>query len=45
MSVMYDITQLIEGTLEVVERFYQRTFDRHTTHTSSLVHAIWVSPA
>lgn len=30
MSVMYDITKLIEGTLEVVEYFYQRTFDRES---------------
>lgn len=28
MSVMYDITKLIEGSLEVVEYFYQKTFDR-----------------
>ena len=39
MSVMYDITQLIEGTLEVVERFYQRTFDREALDfTRFLVH-------
>ena len=30
MSVMYDITKLIEGTLEVVEYFYQKTFDRES---------------
>ena len=30
MSVMVDITKLIEGTLEVVEYFYQRTFDRES---------------
>lgn len=30
MSVMYDITKLIEGTLEVVEYFYQRRFDRES---------------
>lgn len=30
MSVMVDITRLIEGTLEVVEYFYQRTFDRES---------------
>lgn len=30
MSVMYDITKLIEGTLEVVEYYYQRTFDRES---------------
>nr|WP_325213126.1 PRD domain-containing protein [uncultured Oscillibacter sp.] len=30
MSVMYDITRLIEGALEVVEYFYQRTFDRES---------------
>lgn len=30
MSVMYDITKLIEGTLEVVEYYYQRNFDRES---------------
>ncbi len=30
MSVMYDITQLIKGTLEVVEYFYQKSFDRES---------------
>lgn len=30
MSVMVDITKLIEGTLEVVEYFYQRSFDRES---------------
>lgn len=30
MSVMYDITKLIEGTLEVMEYFYQKTFDRES---------------
>ena len=30
MSVMYDITKLIEGTLEVVEYFYQKRFDRES---------------
>lgn len=30
MSVMMDITKLIEGTLEVVEYFYQKTFDRES---------------
>lgn len=30
MSVMYDITKLIEGVLEVVEYYYQRTFDRES---------------
>lgn len=30
MSVMYDITQLIKGALEVVEYFYQKTFDRES---------------
>lgn len=30
MSVMYEITRLIEGTLEVVEYFYQRSFDRES---------------
>lgn len=30
MSVMYDITGMIEGTLEVVEYYYQRRFDRES---------------
>lgn len=30
MSVMYDITSLIEGTLEVVEYFYQKPLDRES---------------
>ena len=30
MSVMYDITRLIEGTLEVVEYFYQKKFDQES---------------
>ncbi|NCE63984.1 PRD domain-containing protein [Pseudoflavonifractor sp. 524-17] len=30
MSVMYDITKLIEGALEVTEYFYQKTFDRES---------------
>ena len=30
MSVMVDITKLIEGTLEVVEYFYQKSFDRES---------------
>ena len=30
MSVMVDITKLIEGTLEVVEYFYQKNFDRES---------------
>lgn len=30
MSVMYDITKLIEGTLEVVEYYYQKKFDRES---------------
>ena len=30
MTVMYDITKLIEGTLEVVEYYYQKTFDRES---------------
>ena len=30
MTVMYDITRLIEGTLEVVEYFYQKKFDRES---------------
>ena len=30
MSEMYDITRLIEGALSVVERYYQRSFDRES---------------
>ena len=30
MTVMYDITKLIEGTLEVVEYFYQKKFNRES---------------
>jgi len=30
MSVMYDITKLIEGALQVVEYYYQKTFDRES---------------
>lgn len=30
MSVMYDITRLIEGTLEVAEYYYQKTFNRES---------------
>ena len=30
MSVMYEITRLIEGTLEVVEYFYRKSFDRES---------------
>ena len=30
MSVMYEITRLIEGTLEVVEYFYHTSFDRES---------------
>lgn len=30
MSVMVDITKLIDGALEVVEYFYQKTFDRES---------------
>ena len=30
MSEMYDITKLIEGTLSVVEYFYQKQFDRES---------------
>ena len=30
MSVMYDMTKLIEGTLEVVEYYYQKKFDRES---------------
>ena len=30
MSVMYDITRLIQGALEVVEYYYQRKFDRES---------------
>lgn len=37
MSVMHDITKLIEGTLEVVEYFYQKTFDRDSLDFSRFV--------
>ena len=30
MSEMYDITKLIEGSISVVEYYYQRTFDRES---------------
>lgn len=30
MSVMYDITRLIEGALEVAEYYYQKSFDRES---------------
>ena len=30
MSEMYDITKLIEGTISVVEYYYQKTFDRES---------------
>jgi len=30
MSVMYDITKLIEGALQVVEYYYQKAFDRES---------------
>lgn len=30
MTVMYDITKLIEGSLEVVEYYYHKTFDRES---------------
>ncbi len=37
MSVMYDITKLIEGALEVVEYYYQRRFDRESLDFSRFV--------
>lgn len=37
MTVMYDITKLIEGTLEVVEYFYQKTFDRESLDLNRFV--------
>lgn len=37
MSDMYGITRLIEGTLAVVEYYYQRTFDRESLDFSRFV--------
>lgn len=37
MTEMYDITRLIEGTLAVVEYYYQRTFDRESLDFSRFV--------
>lgn len=37
MSDMYDITHLIEGTLAVVEYYYQKTFDRDSLDFSRFV--------
>ena len=37
MSEMYDITNLIEGALSVVEYFYQRKFDRESLDFSRFV--------
>ena len=37
MSEMYDITNLIEGALSVVEYFYQRQFDRESLDFSRFV--------
>lgn len=37
MSDMYDITRLIEGTLAVVEYYYQRSFDRESLDFSRFV--------
>ena len=37
MSEMYDITRLIEGALQVVEYYYQRTFDRESLDFSRFV--------
>ena len=37
MSEMYDITNLIEGALSVVEYFYQRKFDRESLDFNRLV--------
>lgn len=37
MSVMYDITKLIEGTLEVVEYYYQKKFDRESLDFSRFI--------
>ena len=37
MSEMYDITNLIEGTISVVEYFYQKRFDRDSLDFSRFV--------
>jgi beta-glucoside operon transcriptional antiterminator len=37
MSEMYDITKLIEGTITVVEYYYQRKFDRDSLDFSRFV--------
>ena len=37
MSEMYDITKLIEGTISVVEYFYQKEFDRESLNFSRFV--------
>ena len=37
MSVMYDITKLIEGTLDVVEYYYQKKFDRESLDFSRFI--------
>lgn len=37
MSVMYDITRLIDGALEVVEYYYQKTFDRESLDFSRFI--------
>lgn len=37
MSVMYDITRFIEGTVTVVEYFYQQKFDRESLDFSRFV--------
>ena len=37
MSEMYDITKLIEGTISVVEYFYQKHFDRNSLDFSRFV--------
>lgn len=37
MSEMYDITKLIEGTITVVEYYYQKTFDRESLAFSRFV--------
>jgi len=37
MSEMYDITKLIEGTIQVVEYYYQRQFDRDSLDFSRFV--------
>ena len=37
MSEMYDITKLIEGSISVVEYFYQKKFDRDSLDFSRFV--------